>query len=143
MACLQAPRQFRDVIGLFGFPAQCQQPLADFPEDIFGPPSLKLWRISNLDTEVPFCEGLAGTAFQISLKLLSQFWAFDCRVELDLPRAIFGSMRSSAGVVIVQSLLKIRRVPPIKLGGIGGALENVGVEHSIGDPEDWGVACNP
>ena len=84
-------------------------------------------------------KSVARAAFQIRLKLLSQFEALKCCIELDLPWTVLGGVTTFAGVVIVQSLSEVRCVTAIKLGGVRSALENIGVEHTFCS----NIACHP
>jgi len=76
-------------------------------------------------------EDVAGTAFQISLKMLRLFNRLERDVQLDLPRAELGCVRTLPGVVICEALPEIRSVTNVTLIRMAQALDHVGGKHGL------------
>ena len=69
-------------------------------------------------SEVPRGEGMAAAGLQIGLEMRRLFHGLKGKIRFDLPRAIFGSMRHPAAIVLCKTLLQITRAADVTLVGI-------------------------
>jgi hypothetical protein len=81
--------------------------------------------------EVPLCEGMTGTGFQIPLEMLSLFNRLECDVKLDLPRRKLGGVRALSRVMVCQSLPEICGMTNVTLVRMAQTFDHVCVEHGL------------
>ena len=74
---------------------------------------------------------MAGAAFQVLFEMLGETQGFERRVELDLPRRLFGRVEALAGIMFGQPVLEVGRMTTIKLCWMRNALENVGIVYGV------------
>src|SRR5262245_17526169 len=95
---------------------------------------------SCLIPEMSFSKNVAGTTFQVLLKMLSLLDRLKRDVKPDLPWHKLGRMRALLGVVVRQSLSQISGMSEIAFTRMVQALEHVGIEHGLPSIA-WNLNC--
>src|SRR5271166_2541487 len=84
--------------------------------------------------EMAFAERSARAGLEVLLKSQSAFFRFEGNIELEFPRAKFGSVARDVGLMLFDSVPEFGRITNVVVSRSGYRFEDVNVVHGAGPP---------
>src|SRR5271166_359273 len=98
--------------------------------------------------EMAFTERSARAGLEVLLKSQSAFFRFEGNIQLEFPRAKFGSVAGNVGLMLLDSVPELGRMTNVVVSRSGYRFEDVNVVHGAGPPSsrlrpDYGATLSP
>src|SRR5271165_3315710 len=98
--------------------------------------------------EMAFTERSARAGLEVLLKSQSAFFRFEGNIQLEFPRAKFGSVAGNVGLMLLDSVPELGRMTNVVVSRSGYLFEDVNVVHGAGPPSsrlrpDYGATLSP
>src|SRR5271166_6918527 len=95
-----------------------------------------------------FTERSARAGLEILLKSQSAFFRFEGNIELEFPRAKFGSVAGNVGLMLLDSVPELGRITNVVVSRSGYRFEDVNVVHGCWSAfarlrPDYGATLSP